>query len=431
MAHLTLTDRIQIEMGLNADYSLSEIAKEIEKNRSTVLREVMKHISVSDAFPPCRTKNRCIHRFDCHFSGLCEDKPNCTRKCSVCHKCNSVCKDYEEEVCSLLSKSPYVCNGCKQKNSCTLIKHFYSAKKAQEEYQSTLSSAREGCNMTTLELRNVDEIVSPLLKQGQSIHHIYIHNQCSLSVCESTISRLIKNGMLTGTVLDQRRVVKLKPRKTKAVCKKIDRKCRIGRTFEDFQTFKENNCDIQEVQMDTVIGAVGGKCLFTLFFTKSELMLAFLCTKNNAASIQSCIDQLYHALEDDFKVLFPVILTDNGSEFSNPKAIEETSEGLPRTKVFYCDPMASWQKPDIERNHEYIRYILPKGTSFDNLTQEKVGLIMSHINSYSRESLGDKSPFEVFEFMYGKETLDKLLHLLCQRKISPSEIVLKPSLLKQ
>ena len=139
---------------------------------------------------------------------------------------------------------------------------------------------------------------------------------------------------------------------------------------------------------------------------------------------------MYEKLSTDFNFLFEVILTDNGSEFSNPTAIEKAPNNSIRSHVFYCDPNASWQKPHVERNHEFIRKILPKGTSFNSLTQKQVGLMMSHINSYKREGLGDRSPFEVFAFLYGEKLLNKLLHLTCQEIISPNEIILKPTLLK-
>ncbi|MEG1677035.1 MAG: IS30 family transposase, partial [Clostridia bacterium] len=100
------------------------------------------------------------------------------------------------------------------------------------------------------------------------------------------------------------------------------------------------------------------------------------------------------------------------------------------TQVFYCDPMASYQKPQVERNHEFIRLVLPQGTSFDTLTQSAVDCLMSHINSYSRKGLGDKSPFEMFAFLYGDALLEKLLLLVCQQVVPHNNIILKPSLLK-
>lgn len=75
--------------------------------------------------------------------------------------------------------------------------------------------------------------------------------------------------------------------------------------------------------MDSVIGRVGGKCLLTIHFVETSLMLAFLRDSNTSASVIQIINLLDKVLgNEDFSRLFPVILTDNGSEFSNPKAIE-------------------------------------------------------------------------------------------------------------
>ena len=123
--------------------------------------------------------------------------------------------------------------------------------------------------------------------------------------------------------------------------------------------------------------------------------------------------------------LFLVLLTDNGSEFSNPAALETGPGGQPRTRVFYCDPCASRQKGHVERNHEFLRLIRPKGDPFDDLTQARLNEALSHINSYSRPQLGDKTPNELLAFMYGQDILPKL----GIRRILPNDIILKPGLL--
>lgn len=428
--HLTLSDRITIAAGLKEAKPINQIADELGKDCSTISREIRKHIVTVDKGAAHRVTNRCIHRKACSWYGICENNPNCTRKCAACAKCNSVCKDYIEEKCESLSVPPYVCNGCDRQSFCVLRKAYYYPDQADKQYRELLSEARQGYNMTTLELRNIDAQISPLLKNGQSIHHAFVVRGASITVSESTVSRLVKDHQLSATVMDQQRVVKLKPRKHPRTEKKVDRHCRNGRTIEDYYAFREEHPELPAVEMDSVIGEIGGKSLLTLIFPQSELMLAFLCDCHTAACIQSKIDGLYEGLGDLFLTLFPVILTDNGSEFSNPAAIETAPDGSSRAKVFYCDPMASWQKPHVERNHELIRLIRPKGSSFDDLTQQKVGLMMSHINSYARPSLGDRSPFEVFAFLHGQDSLDRLLRLVCQTQILPENIVLKPSLLK-
>lgn len=428
--HLTLSDRITITAGLKEQKPINQIADELGKSRSTISREIRKHAVTVDKGAAHRVTNRCVYRKTCSQYGICEDKPNCTRKCSVCAKCNSVCEHYVEEKCVLLTLPPYVCNGCENQSSCVLRKSYYYPEKADRQYHELLSEARQGYNMTTLELRKIDEQISPLLKKGQSIHHAFVVRGADVTVSESTVSRLVKDRQLSATVMDQQRVVKLKPRKSPRAEKKVDRRCREGRTIEDYRAFMSKHSELSAVEMDSVIGEIGGKSLLTMIFPQSELMLAFLCDCHTAACIQSKIDFLDEGLGGLFPSLFPVILTDNGSEFSNPAAIETAPDGSTRTKVFYCDPMASWQKPHVERNHEFLRLICPKGSSFDNLTRQKVGLMMSHINSYARPSLGNRSPFEVFAFLHGQETLERLSRLVCQAPIPPENIVLKPSLLK-
>lgn len=127
-----------------------------------------------------------------------------------------------------------------------------------------------------------------------------------------------------------------------------------------------------------------------------------------------------------FRRLCSVILTDRGPEFRNTYGIEYDANGKLRTQVFYCDPYCFWQKGSVEKNHEFIRQVLPKKTSFDWLTQDAVDLMMSHINSYPKARLNDKSPFEVAEFLLGKPLLAKLN----LEKIPAKDVILRPTLLK-
>lgn len=204
--------------------------------------------------------------------------------------------------------------------------------------------------------------------------------------------------------------------------------CRIGHTYKDFQQFILSVPDCPIVQTDSVIGTKGGKVLLTIHFVKAEFMPAFLRDRNTASSVFYIFEELYKKLSPEiFKKIFKVILTDNGSEFSDPLAIEMDDDNELRTRIFYCDASAPYQKGSIENNHEFIRRVLPKGTSFDNLTQEKINLMMNHINSYRRASLGDMNPYEMFKIIYGQDVLDALGAVL----ISPNDINLTPDPLKQ
>ena len=307
------------------------------------------------------------------------------------------------------------------------MKKYYIHKKAHEAYREMLSEARIGANITEDELQALDEFVSPLIMRGQSVHHIVSNNPDQFNVSVKSIYRYVDGGLLKARNIDMPRVCRIKPRKTKPVEHKVDKTCRIGRTYADFTAFIEQT-ELPVVEMDSVIGRIGGKVLLTMMFKSCDFMLAFIRERNTSQSVIDVFDRLCELLgKNRFMKLFPVSLCDNGSEFSNPKALEYDAHGNQRTIVYYCDPYSSFQKPKVELNHEFIRKILPKGKSFDHLSQGDIDLMMSHINSYSREKLNDKAPHDLFGFLYGFDVLD----MLGCRKIPANEILLKPALLKK
>jgi IS30 family transposase len=425
--HLTDVERLQIEQGLRNGISLKQIAAKMDKSASTISREVRARAIESNKYAPYRTHNRCVNRNICQRRQIRADKPNCTKRCALCNYCNAVCEQYEEQVCHKLYEPPYVGNGCIEERQCVLKKKYYLHRPARDAYREMLVECRKGANITESELLELDAWVSPLLQRGQSVHHIAGQNADRLGISAKSIYRYVDGGLLTARNMDMPRICRLKPRKTKPVEHKIDRACRSGRTYADYQTFIKE-LDRPAVEMDTVIGRTGGKVLLTMMFKSCDLMLAFLRDRNTSQSVIDIFNGLCEGLgRERFARLFPVILTDNGSEFSNPKALEGDGSNLLRTRIFYCDPYASYQKPNVELNHEFIRRILPKGSSFEDLTLADIDLMMSNIYSYSRVKLNGKSPLDLFSLLYGYETLEQL----GQRRIEANEILLKPSLLKK
>lgn len=173
--------------------------------------------------------------------------------------------------------------------------------------------------------------------------------------------------------------------------------------------------------------------LFTLIFP-CGLMLAFLRDARTSQTCTRIFIMLHNAAGTEFfKILFPVILTDNGSEFSDPKMIEfyrvdpehNPTKLARRTHVFFCDPYNSQQKPHIERGHEKIRRELVKGSSFDILKQEDINLMLSHVNSAPRTSLEGKTPYDEFVSFYG-ERARVFLEKLGIHRINAENIILDP-----
>ena len=413
--HLTKDDRYTIQNSLNNNISLKQIGRDINKHCSSISREIKNHYVTKNTGSVGRVFNNCLFRRTC---------PNRGKNCNLKN-----CIEFVEEKCTLLSKSPYVCNGCKKRTQCTLSKKFYDASYAQNEYDENLKESRSGVVIDQNEIDYLNSILTPLIKeQGQSVHHAIINNKNKIMHSENKIYKLIDLGLLEVRNIDLPRKVRFRQRSKQVSVYKVDKQCLENRTYEDFEKYIQENPDTPIVEMDTVEGKKGGKVLLTIHFVNCSFMLAFIREHNDAQSVIDIFNKLQDILGiDKFKELFILILTDNGSEFSNPIEIEvDLSTGEKRTQIFYCHPSSPFEKGSCEVNHELLRRILPKGTSFDKLNQNDIDLIMSHINSYKRKKLNNVSPYNLFSTIYGKDTLDKLNI----REISPNDINLTSDILK-
>ena len=380
--HLTLSDRNDIQLGLERGETFKAIGQLILKDPTTVSKEVKRNKQIRDS-----TSNNL--------------------------------------PCPLLDKAPFVCNGCsKRRQNCGYQKIFYLAKQAQKQYEQTLGEAREGTPLNSKTFWDMDKVISDGVKKGQHIYHILkTHN---LNVSSSTVYRHIRKGYLSIAPIDLARAVKFKERR-KSNLPSIPKEDKKGRSYEDFQNYLVLNQLNSWLEMDTVMGRMGGKVLLTFNLSFCNFIFARLLENKTTLEVTKHLYDIknnLHEADKDFCQLFPVILTDNGGEFARVDDIEMDVRG--ESKLFFCDPNRSDQKGRIEKNHTLIRDILPKGTSFDNLTQEDINLVCSHVNSVKRAALNGKSAYELFAFTYGEE-IPKLLGI---SKI-PAEDVCQSSKLLQ
>ena len=204
----------------------------------------------------------------------------------------------------------------------------------------------------------------------------------------------------------------------------------LSSSRKGIRTDPERLLELNEVEMETVLGARNsGNVLLTMLFRETNFMLFFLLPDKSHQSVRDVFDRLNSLMGIDlFRKLFPVILTDNGTEFKGVHNLEFSENGARRTRIFYCDPQASWQKGRIEKNHVLIRQILPKGTLFSKLDDTDIHLIVCHINSVVRELFDNQTPFDL---MQKKEAYKKLLDILALQPIPLDEVLLKPALLKR
>lgn len=418
--HLTLDERNIIEQGLNQNWKLNQIAKSINKDERTISKEIRKHMILKSK-STFNGINVCKHINNCTIQHLC-DIP-CKKMCRTCSLCNSKCKSFEPIVCKRNTRYPYVCNGCEKKCTCRKNKYYYRALIAFKNYKNTLSTAREGISLDALEIANLDAIVSPQILANKSITSIHKHFNINCSL--SSLYNYIEKGYLSARNIDLPRKVSFRPRKKRQTPK--DTNARKNRTFKDFQIYLKEHPEAQIVEMDTVEGIKGGKVLLTFLLRNCKLMLAYILEDKCTETVKSVFNELEELFTHEiFCKVFEVILTDNGIEFSDPLSLEFNDEGIGRTRIFYCNPASAYQKGSLEKNHEFIRYVIPKGKNMDSLNQNQINLMMNHINNYTRASLNWNSPYSLAEILLGKNVLKKLNFSY----IPFEEVKLTPKILK-
>jgi transposase, IS30 family len=387
--HLTLDQRMEIQYGLKGRLKLVEIAGIIDKEPRTVSFEIKRNL--------IRLDN------DKHlFVG--EPKTTCARH----------------------ERYPFVCDGCAKKRSCLSDHYSYDAKKADQLYRTTLVHSRSGINLTMNELSTLNSILLEGVKKGQSIEHIVVANP-EINYSSRSIYRHIGNHTLDTKPYHLRNMPKLKKR-TPKTSKQADSYFIEGRTMMDYLSFTAHRPGLYTTQIDTVHGKkTDHKAILTIVIIELHFFYAVVLNQCDANSVVGAFEYLYGLLgHDDFKRLFPVMLTDRGSEFSRPHDIELTTDLKDRTRIFYCDPLASYQKGAIESIHRILRYIFPKGKSIDFLTQKELEIVISSINSYRLRSNQFITAYELMKQIFGEEVLIKLK----VRAIDPDQIHLTPALVK-
>ena len=420
--HLTLAERQVIETGISHGSTKAAIAETLGKNKSTIGKEIKLHRvkSASARYP-----------LDCSLFPKCKDKNT--------FLCNLQCPSYIPFTCKRRDRSPGACNGCEKYSRCHYDKYKYIASQADGEYRDTLVNTRLGVNATLSQIKELGLLIKPLLAQGQSVYAI-LQNHPEINLTEKTLYHYIEDGVFQNagvpiTCMDLKRQVRRKLTKKKSIeySPRKDRSYLKGRTHKEYIEFKEMNPYASVVEMDTVYNdGSNGPFLQTFIFLKYGFLFCVYHQKKTAQNMLDGILLLESFLgEELFNQEVEVLITDRGSEFVLAEKAEIREDGTRRTRFFYCDPMASWQKGSLENIHLLIRDICPKEADLYALgldSQEKANRISSHINSYSKKKLNNKTSFSVLQF-FNKEMADKLIDQGLT-EIPPDQVILKPYLLK-
>ena len=415
--HLTVQERIIIEKGIENGSTKAAIALTIGKDKSTVGKEIKKHREL-------------VHKSSYKIN--CANMKNCSHN----HVCDN-CADFKPFTCNRRDRSPGACNGCSKYTYCRYDKYRYKADFSHKKYREDLVDSRTGINMSYEECKAMADIIVPLIEAGHSPYHI-VTNHPELNISEKTLYNYIENGIFREFgLLDIDLRIKTKRKITKKASNKYkkreDKKYLNGRTYDDFINYTAENKNLSVVEMDTVYNnGSTGPFMQTFKFLDYSFMFIVYQEEKTAKSMVEGVDLLEKILGKDlFSEEVAIIKTDRGSEFCDAEGFEKEENESRRTRIFYCDPMASGQKGSLENNHKEIRYICPKENDLKDLglnSQEKANLIVSHINSQSKEHLKGKSPLEVMEFM--NPALYQKFKDFGIERINKDNIVLKPYLLK-
>lgn len=384
--HLTKEDRNTIEHLIKHSNCCKDIAQALSRNESTIRREILRNRSLVEP-----------NKFNNQYLKYCE--------------CSNI--------------FPYVCRTCSPRTRGRYYRYHYSAEDAQAKYESTIKSVKTGIRIDKKTFNHIDSTIKSGLEKNQPLNHILSANKIQASL--STLYRWISTNKLTSKPIDLQKAVRYPIKSDKAV-RSSNKLNREGRTYKDYLRYISENESLNVVEMDTVEGILSDtKCLLTFVCKTSNLFFSRLLNQQTNSEVESQLNYIEKKLGLElFQYLFAIILTDNGSEFNNVKAIEFSPyTGERRTKLFYCDPYRSDQKGTIERKHTDLRLIIPKKKSISHLTQEKVDLMNSHVNAILRPTFRNKSSYEIAAFLHSHEILNKLDLV----EIKPNDVLLKPSLI--
>ena len=415
---MDLEVRLTIECYIEKGFTINDISTKTGYSNVAIANEIKNHlVSTPRKILKKPTGKFCKYVLSCAYH---KSK----------HNCKKDCLQFEPVKCAFLKKFPFCCNGCPNITCCYLDRKIYGAVEANNVAEKSRVSAHEGpLTINMDELQKINELVSPLIKKGLSLEVIYNKYQSSMPFCLRTFRNYVNKGYFDAKNIDLARTVQRKYSKEYEKRDKTqikDPKILIGRTYISFQRFSNKNPDENIFEIDTVIGTKANTyCLLTIFHRKSRMQFGLKVPKT-AKSILLAFQNLRRVLGNkSFYNIFQILLTDNGTEFNRLHEIERV-EGLDDycSHVFFCNPYSSFQKGGCERNHELIRYKYPKGTSFDELSQEDISDLFSCINSYPRPSLNHSTPYEAFKKMFG-ENAEYIFSFFRIKQIPFEELKLK------
>lgn len=334
---LTKADRIRIEALLKAGHGKKEIADILHVHRSTIYREVKRGVYMA--------LNSDLTEEERYSPDIAQDK-------------------YEE---NLKSKG-----GCLKIGNDIKLANYIEDKILNEDYSPAA-------------------VLGEIRAQGKE-------DEFSTMICTTTLYSYIDKGIFLRLTNKNLPVKKNTKRKYKKVQKQA--RASAGESIEKRPEEIDNREEFGHWEMDTVKGKRGKSknSLLVLTERKTRDEIIFKLPEHTAAAVVDAMDRLERKWGKLFSEVFKTITVDNGSEFAYCEEMQKSVLGDgDRTKVYYCHPYSSYERGTNEVTNKMIRRHIPKGTNFDDKTDEEIERIEEWVNNYPRKIHGYHSAREMFE----------------------------------
>lgn len=337
---LTKADRIKIEALLKAGHSKEEIAEQLHVHRSTIYREV-KRGTFTALNSDLTTEER-------YSPDIAHDK-------------------YEE---NLKSKG-----GALKIGNDIKLANYIEDKIINDDYSPAA-------------------VLGELKAQGKE-------GEFAVTICVTTLYSYIDKGIFLR-LTNKNLPVKKNEKRTYKKVKKQQARAAAGDSIEKRPEKIDEREEFGHWEMDSVIGkrGVSKNAMLVLTERKTRNEIIFKLPDHTDEAVVAALDRLENKWGADmFKQVFKTITVDNGSEFADAEGLQRSilNEGEKRTQVYYCHPYSSWERGTNEVTNKMVRRKVPKGTNFDDKTDEEIGGIESWINKYPRRIHGYHSAKELFD----------------------------------
>lgn len=209
----------------------------------------------------------------------------------------------------------------------------------------------------------------------------------SVTICVRTLYSYIDKGIFLKLTNKQLPVKGKRKREYKKV-RRQQARAAAGESIEKRPEEIETREEFGHWEMDTIKGkrGVSKSSLLVLTERKTRNEIIIKLQQHTAEAVVDALDRLERKWGAMFKKIFKTITVDNGTEFAYCNQLERSAiEEGNRTKMYYCHPYSSYERGTNEVTNKMVRRHIPKGTNFDDKTDEDIESIERWVNDYPRK----------------------------------------------